>query len=467
MLKIFSENKKVRNPVKILNSKMIMLSLISIFSLHLSAALKCYDVPVDPRGPDAFLMEDSQFKMLQPETWNPAVPPLYYGPKTGRGFISSFPNFSPETKVQADNRAMMRWGQKFIFVDSFEEAEKILNLKSYKGDPLMAPLFVIAKKSKAQINDSIFNRAEFNGKPEDSQKIAVQKDAWLQMNSSPTADVINESVAPLGNGVKYSSLFFKNDKGQWEYLPQADADRFSFDQSDLMSMVQDDNVELLFYQRGWFLPPFRGVVVLKEYFDESARSKDRRKEILRKARQLKEKGIIEKITFNTNIRKVIELIRDQKRVGQETGDASKERYKESVIQSWEKLLKEGKAYCVEVWNKDGQLVGGGFGTIENGIFEGESVGYPVIAKENGKSSGIEVAQVMKYALFEVLYGSGFQFQDSGMATAFTKSIGGTYIPVEQYLQLLAEARKKPLGYEDVQWPNEWLIPDAKKPSDQK
>jgi Leu/Phe-tRNA-protein transferase len=452
--------------LELFKSKAILVGVLSSLSLPLFATVRCFDVPIDPQGPAAFRFNDPEFEMLIPKTWSPAVTPVDYGPKVGRGFISSVPPFSPEAKIEADKRAIMSWGQKFIIVESFEEAEHILNLKSYKGDPLMAPLFVIGKKTKAEISKSIFDRTKFDGNTEDSLKLAEQRDLWAQLHSKPINNrIANDKLATLNDAATYSSLFFKNSEGRWEYLPQNIADRFSFDQSNLMSMVQDDNVEVLFYQRGWFLPPFRGVVVLKDYFNEA--SKERRKDVLRKARKLKSEGIIEKITFNTNIRKVIELIRDQKRVGQDTGDASKERYKESVIQSWEKLLAEGKAYCVEVWNKDAVLVGGGFGTIENGLFEGESVGYPVLNKPNGATYGIEVAQIMKYALFDVLHQSGFQFQDSGMATAFTKSIGGAYIPVDHYLQLLADARLNPLGSEDVNWPNEWKIPEPQKPSDQK
>ncbi|MCB0414145.1 MAG: hypothetical protein KDD50_07415 [Bdellovibrionales bacterium] len=162
-------------------------------------------------------------------------------------------------------------------------------------------------------------------------------------------------------------------------------------------------------------------------------------------------------TFNGAPKEVLEMAMAQERKGQGK-NAGKGRFTENTLKALEADIAEGKQYTIEVRNQDGVVIAGGFGSIANGMFTGESVSYPVwfSPKLDKKGQilmnqdtnqplmvrhGIEIARLMKIAIFEHFVQNGMVFQDSMMVTAFTASIGGVRLPAQDFLKMLSQARQ--------------------------
>ena len=94
----------------------------------------------------------------------------------------------------------------------------------------------------------------------------------------------------------------------------------------------------------------------------------------------------------------------------------------------------GYARSVEVWNSDNELVGGLYGMVMGDCFIGESM----FSREpnTSKLALIHLAQFMRL--------KGGRMIDCQLETAHLRSMGGRFIPYEEYLEIL-----NPQGLKDL------------------
>lgn len=98
----------------------------------------------------------------------------------------------------------------------------------------------------------------------------------------------------------------------------------------------------------------------------------------------------------------------------------------SLIDAYEELFKNNKAYCIGAYQGD-KLVGGLYGVCFGEIISGESM----FAKENNAS------KLCLIKLLELLKSAGIGFVDTQMTTPIIESMGGERIARKRFMELLA------------------------------
>lgn len=96
-----------------------------------------------------------------------------------------------------------------------------------------------------------------------------------------------------------------------------------------------------------------------------------------------------------------------------------------LIQVWIELHRKGYAKSVEVWNEDGELVGGLYGFSHGGCFMGDSM----FSKESNTSK-LALIHLAKH-----MHAQGGKFIDCQYRTAHLDSMGGREISYDQYLEM--------------------------------
>lgn len=96
-----------------------------------------------------------------------------------------------------------------------------------------------------------------------------------------------------------------------------------------------------------------------------------------------------------------------------------------IVKAYTALYEIGMAASVEVWD-DNQLVGGLYGVTVNGCFIGESMFSRV-------PSASKLALI---GLAQHLDSLGWKMIDCQIETPHLKSMGGRYIPYEEYMEIL-------------------------------
>lgn len=99
---------------------------------------------------------------------------------------------------------------------------------------------------------------------------------------------------------------------------------------------------------------------------------------------------------------------------------------EDMIRAYTELNVLGYAKSVEVWNAENELVGGLYGVAVGRCFIGESMFSK--APNSSKFALISLARIMQR--------NGGQLIDCQLETPHLKSMGGRFIPYEQYLEIL-------------------------------
>lgn len=99
---------------------------------------------------------------------------------------------------------------------------------------------------------------------------------------------------------------------------------------------------------------------------------------------------------------------------------------EEMIKAYTDLHVLGYAKSVEVWNPDNELVGGLYGVAVGSCFIGESMFSK--APNSSKFALISLARFMQRI--------GGRLIDCQLETPHLKSMGGRFIPYEQYLEIL-------------------------------
>ncbi|HMN68544.1 MAG TPA: hypothetical protein PKC28_08390, partial [Bdellovibrionales bacterium] len=156
--------------------------------------------------------------------------------------------------------------------------------------------------------------------------------------------------------------------------------------------------------------------------------------------QLLNKGYT--IRFNHDFVAALNYLRDkQVRTYREAPGADRKamgaalnRYKDPV--QYDMMLgryQAGEGYSVEIYDPNGELVGGEIGTVEGNIYVGDSVFY---------GDDIELAKVGTYALMESLYQRGQPYADPDMVSPYTKSIGGELVTFPDFRQKILSGPKE-------------------------
>ena len=102
---------------------------------------------------------------------------------------------------------------------------------------------------------------------------------------------------------------------------------------------------------------------------------------------------------------------------------------QDFIDAYTELHQEGHAHSVEVWNADGELVGGLYGVRINKFFAGESMFH----------TETDASKVALMHLVQLMTLDGMELLDTQWRTDHLESLGCIAIPREKYLQLLASA----------------------------
>lgn len=105
---------------------------------------------------------------------------------------------------------------------------------------------------------------------------------------------------------------------------------------------------------------------------------------------------------------------------------------EKVIQAYTKMHELGKAHSVEVWDNEDKLVGGLYGIWIQGVFIGESM-FSLVP------SGSKLALIYLAMRMQEI---GGKFIDCQLETAHLKSMGGRYIPYEEYINIMWDVPKE-------------------------
>lgn len=99
---------------------------------------------------------------------------------------------------------------------------------------------------------------------------------------------------------------------------------------------------------------------------------------------------------------------------------------EDMIKAYTDMYLEGYARSVEVWNLEGELVGGLYGMAMGNCFIGESM----FSKEPSAS------KLALIYLARFMQRIGGKMIDCQLETPHLKSMGGRFIPYEEYLEIL-------------------------------
>ena len=112
---------------------------------------------------------------------------------------------------------------------------------------------------------------------------------------------------------------------------------------------------------------------------------------------------------------------------------------EDIMKAYRHLNRQGYATSVEVWNAQGALAGGLYGVVMGPCFIGESM----FSRESGASklALIHLAKLMQRI--------GGKLIDCQLETPHLKSMGGHFIPYEQYLEILNPEGLKQLNVADT------------------
>lgn len=102
---------------------------------------------------------------------------------------------------------------------------------------------------------------------------------------------------------------------------------------------------------------------------------------------------------------------------------------EEMMKAYRHLNRQGRAVSVEVWDSGNELAGGLYGVVMGSCFIGESMFSR--RPNTSKLALIHLAQFMQR--------SGGRLIDCQLETAHLKSMGGRFIPYEQYLSILNPA----------------------------
>ena len=121
---------------------------------------------------------------------------------------------------------------------------------------------------------------------------------------------------------------------------------------------------------------------------------------------------------------------------------------EDIMAAYRHLNRQGYAASVEVWNKENELAGGLYGVVMGDCFIGESMFS--FEPNTSKLALIHLAKLLQRI--------GGKLIDCQLETPHLKSMGGRFIPYEQYLAILnpkglEQLNEVPFDDEDASQPD--------------
>ena len=134
-----------------------------------------------------------------------------------------------------------------------------------------------------------------------------------------------------------------------------------------------------------------------------------------------------RITVDTQFRSVMEGCATEREEGTWITD--------EMIDAYTELHRLGHAHSLEVWLGD-ELAGGIYGLAIGGFFAGESMFHRVR----------DASKVALISLLSRLHDRGYELFDTQIANDHTAQFGAVEIPRAEYLERLAIAVRKPVGF---------------------
>ena len=134
-----------------------------------------------------------------------------------------------------------------------------------------------------------------------------------------------------------------------------------------------------------------------------------------------------RITVDTQFRSVMEGCATEREEGTWITD--------EMIDAYTELHRLGHAHSLEVWLGD-ELAGGIYGIAIGGFFAGESMFHRVR----------DASKVALISLLSRLHDRGYELFDTQIANDHTAQFGAVEIPRAEYLERLAIAVRKPVGF---------------------
>lgn len=162
------------------------------------------------------------------------------------------------------------------------------------------------------------------------------------------------------------------------------------------------------YPMLWFCPEERGILEFREFHVPKSLRK-----FLRQNPDIS-------FSINTHFDEILKLCALQARPGQEGTWITSE-----IMQAYKDFYYAGYIVCLAVLER-GELIGGIYGVLVNGVFSGESMFYK---KENASKLAL-------WKMVEYLQHLGHSWIDVQMVTPVVGAMGGKLVSREDYLTLL-------------------------------
>ncbi len=206
-----------------------------------------------------------------------------------------------------------------------------------------------------------------------------------------------------------------------------------------------------FSNPGWVLPKIRGVLKM----DKATIGGNTYKNLKGQARKYEGKGYT--YHFNYNFEKSLQMLRDQKRVGQ---DVEENRFRQpAVFNAAIQSYKNGKAFSVEMVDRHGNIKGGFVCFRYGNIISINSVFYDPPNEEDVNLEGkteeekkeiletplLDFAKVPVLALMDRLQAAGIEFIDMGMVSPYSHKLKTRYISQAEFLGMVNKLPQEELA----------------------
>lgn len=339
-----------------------------------------------------------------------------------RGFVASFPKPTPALEKLLARRGLFWWGVRFIPVASVEAAKARSLLET---DHFMQANFVVVKG----LSETDLQRLIDVGGPTAYREILEKGEPIYVEN---TFEMDPKTGLVLMNPETKEPVKLIDQKVR---SVRRDIIEMATDANEMNWILNVKKTGPYLVQSGWVLPQGRGVIEFSNVFnppDAQGRVSisTSYKNLLYSARKLAREGYT--FTFNRDFQKSLDLTRDQERRDETDGTWSSEnsRYKDADVYNGALANhKAGKGVSVEIWNKEGDLIGGVLAFREGPVFKIDSVFYDNKRFGNGS---IDLAKIAGVMLVERMAQAGIPVLDMEMLSNYSRSLRGHVIPTRSF-----------------------------------
>lgn len=382
---------------------------------------------------------------------------------TTKGYLYSIPLDDPKGYELA-KQGLIGWGLSSYIKPSVEAAKAHFDLTEAAKNVEKLKTELAANQDPNKAED--FQKAIEKG--EEFLKTDINKDpltkgmyliAEVPANFESLSDEERKSIyRKLFSKVKV--VYFHHQTG--EPIEVTDEEKTIFD----LSMLRTANLGIAgiwFSHPGWVLPKLRGVLKL----DKETLGGSTYKNLKNQARKYEAKGY--KFHFNHDFEESLNKLADQKRVGQ---DVDENRFRQAaVFNAALQSYKNGKAFSVEMVDRNGEIKGGFVGYRFGNIIAINSVFYDPPNEEDVDLTGkteeekkailarplLDFAKVPVLALIDRLQAAGIEFIDMGMVSPYSKGLKAKYISQEEFLGMLNKLPKDDVA---IDLSGTWKAPEG-------